>query len=630
MPLLWRRADAVAALTRVGAKALITCGRVGSFNHCQLAMRVAADVFSIRYVCGFGADLPDGVVPFDDLFTAEKLDPVPPLDRERASNAAAHLAAITFDVGEAGIVPVARSHLELLAGGLGVLLESRLVQDARHAVDDGASIVRRHLSDAAAVAAQRRHASCCIIPSIRRCWSANGAAMTAAARWSCPAPVAFRLAEAGVFARDRPGLRAGAHGVRRSGSAASPIGASATSFWSTCRFSARSGCVAARRGPSRPAGAAFRSAAVVAPRGSHRRGRGRRSDGNGARHRGAARTDGAASQFSARRRTLRAAAFRHRPRRPGRYRLYLPARSRRPDRWRSPAPPPGIVNVGGYRFPLHDLQDTLGQIDTGATLATLPDPVLGQRLVGNAVDRYAVQAALNAAGVNPIVAEAFVDRSEGASPAAAAQHGGRVDAPLTAHWLLSGGFSSSPHPASLYLTMALQGPFVVVADSPAADVVAALRAEGAFPIIETGWADAAAALASVEPEAMVLAEPCGDQTRAAALAKALAASGQESTIAPSRRSSPARATTARADLPDALAIAANAPVERHQSPAHRGAAHPHAARHGAAPHRDARLARRVAARTAVERSARRRDRAARSAAAAPIRRSPSRSANASA
>ena len=130
LPLLWRRADTVAALTRVGAKALITCGHVGSVNHCQLAMRVAADVFSIRYVCGFGADLPDGVVPFDDLFTAEKLDPVPALNRERASNPAAHLAAITFDVGEAGIVPVARSHLQLLAGGLGVLLESRLVQDA--------------------------------------------------------------------------------------------------------------------------------------------------------------------------------------------------------------------------------------------------------------------------------------------------------------------------------------------------------------------------------------------------------------------------------------------------------------------------------------------------------------------
>ena len=40
-------------------------------------MSVAADVFSIRYVCGFGANLPDGVVSFDDLLTADKLDPAP-------------------------------------------------------------------------------------------------------------------------------------------------------------------------------------------------------------------------------------------------------------------------------------------------------------------------------------------------------------------------------------------------------------------------------------------------------------------------------------------------------------------------------------------------------------------------
>ena len=57
-----------AALARIGAKALITCDRVGTFNHGQCAMTVAADVFSIRYVCGFGENLPDGVVSFDDLF----------------------------------------------------------------------------------------------------------------------------------------------------------------------------------------------------------------------------------------------------------------------------------------------------------------------------------------------------------------------------------------------------------------------------------------------------------------------------------------------------------------------------------------------------------------------------------
>jgi hypothetical protein len=54
--------------------------------------------------------------------------------------------------------------------------------------------------------------------------------------------------------------------------------------------------------------------------------------------------------------------------------------------------------------------------------------------------------------------------------------------------------------------MALQGPFLVVADSPAPDVVEALRAAGAFPIVEADWRDAAAAVTSVEPEGVVLAD----------------------------------------------------------------------------------------------------------------------------
>lgn len=68
--------------------------------------------------------------------------------------------------------------------------------------------------------------------------------------------------------------------------------------------------------------------------------------------------------------------------------------------------------------------------------------------------------------------------------------------------------------------MALQGPFVVVADSPASDVVAVLRADGAYPIIETSWADAATALVTVEPEGVVLAEPVADE-RAAPFAAAI-------------------------------------------------------------------------------------------------------------
>ena len=68
--------------------------------------------------------------------------------------------------------------------------------------------------------------------------------------------------------------------------------------------------------------------------------------------------------------------------------------------------------------------------------------------------------------------------------------------------------------------MALQGPFVVVADNSAPDVVEALQMAGAFSIIETSWTDAAAALASVKPEGLVLAEPCGDPARAEDTARA--------------------------------------------------------------------------------------------------------------
>ena len=87
-------------------------------------------IFPIRYVCGFGGHAPDGLVPFDDLFTADKLDPIPPIEGERAGNPGAHLAVITWDVSADGLVPVGRSHSELIAGGLALLLEGRLAQDA--------------------------------------------------------------------------------------------------------------------------------------------------------------------------------------------------------------------------------------------------------------------------------------------------------------------------------------------------------------------------------------------------------------------------------------------------------------------------------------------------------------------
>jgi hypothetical protein len=54
--------------------------------------------------------------------------------------------------------------------------------------------------------------------------------------------------------------------------------------------------------------------------------------------------------------------------------------------------------------------------------------------------------------------------------------------------------------------MATLGPVVVVAERPSADLVEALGKAGAFPIIETGFVDAAAAIEQIQPASMILTD----------------------------------------------------------------------------------------------------------------------------
>jgi hypothetical protein len=109
--------------------------------------------------------------------------------------------------------------------------------------------------------------------------------------------------------------------------------------------------------------------------------------------------------------------------------------------------------------------------------------------------------------------------------------------------------------------MALQGPFAVIADNPAPDVVDALRASGAAPVIEMAWSDAAATLASVELEAVILADSCSDPARVAALTDLLGEQRQKG----GGLFMPVLARTrddGAACVPDAFAIAANATPQR--------------------------------------------------------------------
>jgi hypothetical protein len=406
LPLLCRRADAVTALAQIGAKALITCGRVGAFNNGQFAMTVGADVFSIRYVCGFGANLPDGVVSFDDLLTTDPPAAAVPPDRARRSNAAAHLAAITLDVSTGGIVPVARSHAELLAGGFAVLLESGLPQDARILSTMvpssfagigltlvpwtlcGGTLVLHHPFDVAAFDDQVRDEQCTAI--------------------ILPGPVAFRLAAAGAFASGRPASVIAAWRAGQQLAASAAWRQAGTELIDVAIFG-EAGFTPARRGASgkpvaRPAGA------IGAPRGS--------ADGVAVAE--LIRTDAGTV-------ALRGPMVPHHAFPPGIEASGLPCFKIDKDGLVDtgftcrvdPAaatvvvtgPPSGIVSVGGYRFSLADIQKVVAQVDRAATIAALADPLTGQRLIGDTADRGAMRAALNLAGVNPLVVAAFRERS---------------------------------------------------------------------------------------------------------------------------------------------------------------------------------------------------------------------------
>jgi GGDEF domain-containing protein len=55
--------------------------------------------------------------------------------------------------------------------------------------------------------------------------------------------------------------------------------------------------------------------------------------------------------------------------------------------------------------------------------------------------------------------------------------------------------------------MAMLGPMVVVAETPATDLLDLLGKAGAFPIVQARWADATAAMLEIQPVALALADP---------------------------------------------------------------------------------------------------------------------------
>jgi AMP-binding enzyme len=403
LPLLWRRADAVAALSRVDVKALITCARVGAVNFGDQALHTAAEIFPIRYVCAFGDNLSDGIVSMDDLFSAPAPGPEPTPDRERPENPASRIAVLTWDVTAEGTIPVARSHMELIAGGIGVVLEGAIGNDSRILSTcapssyaglsltlvpwllSGGTLVLHHPFDPQVLAMQCDEHRC------------NAVIL--------PAPLVFRLAEAGQF-------DARAHLQTVIALSRAPERLASSPSWRNSDVGlvdalsfGEIGLIAARRNAAGYP-VPMRLGLVASPRGAN-----------------AAIPIAELSCTHSGTLTMRGPMVPHRSFSPGAEYGVHPGSDASPDGpidTRYPCrcdqvtgtisltgPPSGIVSIGGCRFFVRDVQRCVAEVNHKAMIAALPDSVLGHRLAASAPEPEIVRAALTAIGANPLVVGAF-------------------------------------------------------------------------------------------------------------------------------------------------------------------------------------------------------------------------------
>lgn len=403
LPLLWRKQEIVAALGQIGAKAIITAAHIGDTRTAEIAVEAAVELFTIRHVCGFGRNLPDGVVPLDERTPVSGEFSHPPA---RSGHAAAHVAVVTFEATPKGMFAVARNHTQLIAGGLPISLE------AGHA-EDAAILTAVPLTSFAGLALA-------LVP-----WLLAGGALHLHHPFA-PEAFAAQRKEIGAGLVVLPGTT-----LPALGQPARPSGETIVALW---RAPERLTSQPAWHGPAALVDvAAFGELGLIASR----RKPGAAPVGLPYGVVGAANAvakDGAPLIETMRTVDgtlgLRGAMVPTHAFPPGAEQGYAPYLAPDPEglvdtglacRRRldintltMSAPVPGMKGIGGYRFYEGALEDTVAAVDADATIVALPDATLGQRLAGSARDRAAVIGILQAAGANPLIAGAF--RPRGTNP----------------------------------------------------------------------------------------------------------------------------------------------------------------------------------------------------------------------
>jgi hypothetical protein len=392
LPLLWRQAELTVALNRTGARAIVTSARIDGVNHADLAMNAAVEAFSIRHVCGFGSDLPEGMASLDLAMSDQSAT------ARAVTQDGRKAAIISFDVTVDGFRAVPRTHLNLIAGGLALFLESGVPQGATVMsafapssfagltsslliwLLSGGTLALHHPFDGDVLTQQINEDGCDTLivpaqlalrlegtelPTLRQViglWRAPEQ-IASSALWTNPQATltdVYLFGEAGLFGARRAADGApvsvlpGPHGAPRDVPTSSIAGEILLTPRGTLAL--RGPMVAAAAyAPESPAGDS-----LVAPR------------------------DHVDTDYAARLdRSTGAICI--------------------------TAPPSGIMAVGGYRFLSQDLQEWAKRLGQGALLTALPDRLSGYRLAGRGQDNARAREALGELGLNPLMVEAFRD-----------------------------------------------------------------------------------------------------------------------------------------------------------------------------------------------------------------------------
>jgi hypothetical protein len=399
LPLLWRQAELTSALNRTGARAIVTSGKIDGIIYADLAMNAAADAFSIRHVCGFGNELPEGMASLDlALEIQSATSRAVTQDGRRA-------AMISFDLTVDGFRPVPRTHLNLIAGGLALSLESSLPQGS---------------------IAMSAFAPCSFagLASSLVVWLLSGGTLAlhhpfddevleqtinehACETLIAPAQLAVRLGEIDLVSR-LPSLR-NVIGLWRAPEqvASSPAWTAEQAALTDVYLFGEVGLFGARRAadgapalilpgphgaPRSVPGSSISGEILLTPRGT-------------LALRGPMVTPAAYAPPSAPSDSLAAP-----PPRDFVDTDYAARLDRSTGAICITAPPSGIMAVGGYRFLSQDLQEWGRRLGQGALLTALPDRLSGHRLAGRAQDNARAREALSELGLNPLMVEAFRDR----------------------------------------------------------------------------------------------------------------------------------------------------------------------------------------------------------------------------